>query len=245
MRIPRIYTSAELLSNQIVSIEAQAHKHIKEVLRLGLGDSVILFNGNGSDYLGEITELHKKFLSVYINQQTQVNNESPLNIHLLQPLCRSEKMDWCIQKATELGVRKISTFVSSRVNINIPANRLDKKLDHWNSVAQSACEQSGRAIVPTIESPLEFNTIINNLSNDGLKVIASPVADNNEVENIDVSPEECVCAIGPEGGFTEQEIKNAKDAGFYSCLLGPRILRLETAVVSVIVLLQSKWGDLN
>ena len=245
MRIPRIYTSEDLRSNQIILIESQAHKHIKDVLRLKLGDSLILFNGNGYDYAGKITESKKKTLSIQLEHHIKVDNESPLKIHLLQPLCRSEKMDWCLQKATELGASKITPFISSRVNIRIPTNRLNKKLEHWDSVIQSACEQSGRATIPTLAKPLDFNTAISNLPNDSLKVIASPVAENNEIENISFTPRECICLVGPEGGFTKQETLSANNTGFYNCLLGPRVLRLETAVIAVVTLLQAKWGDLN
>ncbi|MEM8843583.1 MAG: 16S rRNA (uracil(1498)-N(3))-methyltransferase [Pseudomonadota bacterium] len=245
MRIPRIYTQANLHHNQSTIVKAQAHKHIKDVLRLKVSDSIILFDGSGYDYRGKITEINKESLSVLLEQQIKIENESPLKIHLLQPLCRSEKMDWCIQKAVELGVSRITPYTSSRTNINIPNNRLSKKLEHWHSVIQSACEQSGRALLPSLESPIDFNTAINEFSSDYLKVIASPIANQNEINLVETTPEECVLAIGPEGGFSDQELKHASNAEFIDCLLGPRVLRLETAVIAALTLLQIKLGDLN
>ena len=245
MRIPRIYTSKNLLPYQSVSIEKQAHKHIKDVLRLNTGDAVILFNGDGFDYHGTITQLNKKSTLIQLQEQTCVDNESPLAIHLLQPLCRSEKMDWCIQKATELGVCKITPYVSTRVNMKISKTRLDKKMDHWQSVIHSACEQSGRATIPQITPPIDLDKLIDLIPNDYVKVIATPQADKDDSRELSVKPRKCACLIGPEGGFSEHETISANHAGFYNCLVGPRILRLETAVVAVLTLLQSRWGDFN
>ena len=245
MRIPRIYTSRNLLPQQPVSIDDQAHKHVKDVLRLNTGDAVILFNGDGFDYRGNITQSNKKATEVQLHEQTPADNESPLTIHLLQPLCRSEKMDLCIQKATELGVSHITPFISSRVNIKLAENRLDKKMNHWQSVIHSACEQSGRATIPQISPPVNLDQAIEMIADDYVKILATPAADKNDFGELTTRPGKCACLIGPEGGFSDQETVNANLAGFYNCLLGPRILRLETAVIAVLALVQSRWGDLN
>lgn len=229
--------------NQDVILDDKAHKHLKDVLRMKLGDSVLLFNGNGKDYLGTINEISKKTLHVNIEAVDCVDNESHLELHLLQPLCKSEKMDLCIQKATELGVNIITPFVSSRVNINITSKRLEKKMSHWSSIIHSACEQSGRATLPTLNLPISFDQAINNTSHYAIKLIASPTATKQvQVESLPYT--ECVCAIGPEGGFSEQEIIRAKELGFSAFQIGPRILRLETAVISALTLCQLNWGDL-
>lgn len=244
MRIPRIYTDSDLDIQQSVELQAKAHKHIKDVLRMKAGDSVILFNGSGHDYQGTIEEISKKALRINIGRASKINNESKLELHLLQPLCSSEKMDLCIQKATELGVKTIIPFISSRVNINIANNRLQKKMLHWQSIIQSACEQSGRAKLPTIHTPTSFSNAVNKLTNAEIKIIASPAAD--KLQNFVVKETaSCVCAIGPEGGFTQEEIKLAIQLGFKTIQIGPRILRLETAVISAITLCQFNWGDFN
>ncbi len=242
MRLPRIYTSNDLDVQQSISLEPKAHKHLKDVLRMRTGDSLILFNGNGHDYLCTIKEITKKTLLVEILEYQPAINESPLSLHLLQPLCSSEKMDLCLQKATELGVQEITPFISSRVNINISSNRLDKKMLHWQSVIQSACEQSGRASITTINKPIAFSDAINNFSQMDVKLIASPTAKKQEINDIKQSSS-CVCAIGPEGGFTQQEVTHAEQAGFTALQMGPRILRLETAVIAAVTLCQYNWGD--
>lgn len=245
MRIPRIYISNDLAQTSKVSVDSKTHKYIKDVLRLTFGDPIILFNGDGHDYNGEICELHKKAVSIQLHEKQAITNESPLSIHLLQPLCRSEKMDWCLQKATELGVSKITPFISSRVNIHIPANRLGKKMDHWRSVIQSACEQSGRATLPAIEAPCNFTGLLPRLPADSIKIITSPTANQSPLTDQAMYAHFCICAIGPEGGFAGEEIEFAQNAGFTTQLLGPRVLRLETAVLATIALVQSRWGDLH
>ncbi len=243
MRTIRIYTAEDLQESNTISLEAKAVKHIKDVLRMSAGESLILFNGDGHDYSAVISELGKKQIRVEIESRQAVNNESTLAIHLLQPLCRAEKMDWCLQKATELGVSMITPFISSRVNINLAANRVEKKMYHWKSVIQSACEQSGRARLPVLNIPVSFNTAINNSDRYALKLIASPTAVKNKLPNSETSLPQCICAIGPEGGFDQSEIEQAENKGFTSLLIGPRILRLETAVISALTLCQARWGD--
>ncbi|MDW3095712.1 MAG: 16S rRNA (uracil(1498)-N(3))-methyltransferase [Gammaproteobacteria bacterium] len=245
MRIPRIFTTQTLETSTQITLEAKAVKHIKDVLRMSIGNQIILFNGNGNDYHSTISELSKKHVGVTIDSKFIINNESSLLIHLLQPLCRSEKMDWCLQKATELGVGKITPFISSRVNINITDKRLEKKMDHWHSVIQSACEQSGRASLPIIYEPIDFDIAINNSHQEDIKLIASPMANENIFSSTQARVNTCICAIGPEGGFDKNEITQAQKEGFTPIQMGPRILRLETAVISALTLCQSRWGDFN
>ncbi len=230
MRIPRIYTQHRLQASTSIGLEAKA---------------VSIFNGDGNDYYSIISELSKKNVSVDIESQQSIHNESLLSIHLLQPLCRADKMDWCLQKATELGVNAITPFISSQVNINVAANRLDKKMDHWRSVIESACEQSGRAMIPSIKQPIVCNVAINNSPSKAIKLIASPMANENTFSYTDTSTSNCICAIGPEGGFDQNEILQAQNEGFAPIKIGPRILRLETAVISALTLCQSRWGDFN
>jgi 16S rRNA (uracil1498-N3)-methyltransferase len=245
LRIPRIYTQYELQVSTNINLEAKAVKHIKDVLRMSIGNEVILFNGDGNDYNASISELSKKSVSVTIASKQAISNESSLSIHLLQPLCRAEKMDWCLQKATELGVNEITPFISARVNINIAGNRLEKKMHHWCSIIESACEQSGRATIPNINPPLAFNVAINNFPNETIKLIASPTASEATLSLTNVSTSSCICAIGPEGGFSQDEILQAQHEDFTPIKMGPRILRLETAVISALTLCQSRWGDFN
>lgn len=245
VRIPRIYTTSELQPSKEVCLDTNACKHIKDVLRLKLGDTIVLFNGDGSDYQCEIKAATKKQITVLVGNKTQVHSESSLNIHLLQPLCRSDKMDWCLQKATELGVGEITPIISKRVNINIPQDRLEKKITHWHAVIASACEQSSRAQIPVIYPPIHLDKAIAAVAKDTVKIVASPSSGETFPTISIAEAKNCVCLVGPEGGLTAEEIMLVENVGFYSVSLGPRILRLETAVLTMITLMQSRWGDLR
>lgn len=245
MRISRIYTPANLNTGSDICLDAKAYKHTKEVLRLKSGDQVILFNGDGFDYLGVIEKLAKKQLHIVLSGKQQPDKESALFIHLLMPLSRSDKMDWCLQKATELGVAKITTVNAERVNFTIPADRIDKKMNHWQGVINSACEQSGRARIPILSEPVSFTSALLSSSDDQLKLVASPSGNNSLTTVPEQKITKCACLIGPEGGFSTTELVQAAEAGFRVISLGPRILRLETAVVTMTALMQSRWGDMN
>ena len=246
VRIPRIYTTTELKTSSEVALDASACKHAKEVLRLKAGNSITLFNGNGFDYHGEITSIAKKSIRIVVNSQSDVENESGIKIHLLQPVCRSDRMDWCLQKATELGVLQITPFVSQRVNVHIPRDRLAKKMLHWNAVITSACEQSGRARIPLLNPPRPFNQAVETSTAESIKLVAAPestekLSTTTTVKEVD----RCVCLVGPEGGLTVEEMEQLTNAEFKTISLGPRILRLETAVIATIALVQSNWGDMR
>ncbi len=243
MRIPRIYTHQHLDTEITVILEAKSHLHLKNVLRMSTGDRVILFNGDGMDYPAIIQTITKKLTTVKIQKALALKNESHLDIHLLQPVCSADKMDLCIQKATELGVQTITPFFSTRVNISLTRHHIQKKITHWRSIMQSACEQSGRARLPELNAPVSFTDAIDNAPAADIKCIASPGADTQPAISEQYSASRCICAIGPEGGFTDEEVDYAEHSGFNSIKFGPRVLRLETAVISTITYCQLRWGD--
>lgn len=245
MRVPRIYTPLALKNNSIVNLDASASIHIRDVLRLKLKARAVLFNGDGCDYYGEIVSQTKKKLEIFIVDVQPVDNESKHHIQLLQPLCRSDKMDWCIQKATELGVQHISPVICQHSNAKLATNKIDKKLDHWQSVIQSACEQSGRAVIPKIDAPASLADAFSRLSTKSIfRIISSPGAKQSLTE-LSNPNQQSVFLVGPEGGFSEDELILARNYDFEPITLGPRILRLETAVITTLSILQSRWGDLN
>ena len=128
MRISRIFTTAELRAETVIELNGGIAKYVRDVLRLTVGHSIIVFNGDGNDYPGELIDVQKKTVRVQLQQAQTSDTESALQLHLLQPLCAGDKFDLCLQKATELGVTQITPFISSRVNVNLPANRLEKKM---------------------------------------------------------------------------------------------------------------------
>lgn len=238
MRLSRFFIDAPLSLGQHELPEAQAH-YIGRVLRLAAGDAVQLFDGSGQEYLGELVEVGKKAVRVELREDFAGLAESPLRVHLGQGLSRGERMDWAIQKATELGVAEISPIVSERCEVRLKDERADKRLTHWRQVAISACEQCGRSVLPVIHAPVALADWQRQVEAD-LKLVLHPVA---EPLSSHARPGSLAFLIGPEGGLTEGEVEAAKGAGFHAARLGPRVLRTETAPVVALTVAQQLWGD--
>lgn len=241
MRITRVYFSGLLAENSSIDLPLETSHYLSNVLRLSINDSITLFNGDGYDYAAEIITIHKKIITVSIKHKTKNNNAPSLHIHLVQAVCRGEKMDLVIQKATELGVSAITPVFTEFTNVKLSSDRLIKKVEHWQKVANSACEQSGRADLVTINQPVKFEQLIRQ-DFAGAKVILSP--HENQAVSIKATITSVNLLIGPEGGFSEQEVKQAVNNGFQPWQLGTRILRTETAGLTAIAVLQSRYGDL-
>ena len=238
MRLSRFFIDAPLSLGQHELPEAQAH-YIGRVLRHAAGDAVQLFDGSGQEYLGALIEVGKKAVRVELREQLAGQAESPLRIHLGQGLSRGERMDWAIQKATELGASVITPIVSERCEVRLKDERADKRLAHWRQVAISACEQCGRSTVPTIHSPVLLADWLK-ARDEALKLVLHPVA---EPLTSHARPASLAFLIGPEGGLSEVEVEQAKAAGFHAARLGPRVLRTETAPVVALAVAQQLWGD--
>ncbi|MDD1954999.1 MULTISPECIES: 16S rRNA (uracil(1498)-N(3))-methyltransferase [Pseudomonas] len=238
MRLSRFFIDAPLSLGEHYLPEAQAH-YIGRVLRMAPGDAVQLFDGSGQEYLGELLEVGKKSVRVTLAQALPGQAESPLHVHLGQGLSRGERMDWAIQKATELGASVITPIVSERCEVRLKDERADKRLAHWRQVAISACEQCGRSTVPTIHSPVLLADWLK-ARDEALKLVLHPVA---EPLTSHARPASLAFLIGPEGGLSEVEVEQAKAAGFHAARLGPRVLRTETAPVVALAVAQQLWGD--
>lgn len=238
MRLSRFFIDAPLSLGQHELPEAQAH-YIGRVLRHAAGDAVQLFDGSGQEYLGELIDVGKKAVRVELREQLAGQAESPLRIHLGQGLSRGERMDWAIQKATELGVGEITPIVSERCEVRLKDERADKRLAHWRQVAISACEQCGRSVLPLIHPPITLAEWQAHVQAE-LKLVLHPVAAPLESH---ARPQSLAFLIGPEGGLSETEVEQAKAAGFHAARLGPRVLRTETAPVVALAVAQQLWGD--
>ncbi len=238
MRLSRFFIDAPLSLGQHELPEAQAH-YIGRVLRHAAGDAVQLFDGSGQEFLGELIEVGKKTVRVELREQFEGQAESGLHVHLGQGLSRGERMDWAIQKATELGASEITPIVSERCEVRLKDERADKRLAHWRQVAISACEQCGRSVLPVIHSPLLLADWLKQ-SDAELKLVLHPVA---EPLTSHASPATLAFLIGPEGGLSDNEVEQAKAAGFHAARLGPRVLRTETAPVVALAVAQQLWGD--
>lgn len=241
MRIPRIYYQGKLNSGENVVLPENASHYVVNVLRLKLSSELILFNGDGKEYWGEIVNISKKNVAIKIIKAQTGNNESPLHIHLLQGISKGDRMDFSLQKAVELGVNRITPILTEFCQVKLDETRLIKKNAHWQSIVISACQQSGRCVLPQLDFPQKFsNSILENKSD--LKLICHPDSQPKNLRELQ-APKFVAVLIGPEGGFSLQEVKQAEQSGFLSCALGPRILRTETAGLAAISLLQTLWGD--
>ncbi|MCC6074396.1 16S rRNA (uracil(1498)-N(3))-methyltransferase [Pseudomonas sp. GCM10022188] len=238
MRLSRFFIDAPLSLGRQQLPEAQAH-YIGRVLRLAVGDAVQLFDGSGHEYRGALVEVGKKSVEVELHEQLAGLAESPLRIHLGQGLSRGERMDWAIQKATELGVAEITPIVSERCEVRLKDERADKRLAHWRQIAISACEQCGRSVLPTIHAPLGLADWLAQTEAE-LKLVLHPVASPLSGH---ARPATLAFLIGPEGGLGDAEVAAAQRAGYQAARLGPRVLRTETAPVVALSVAQQLWGD--
>ena len=243
MRTIRIHTDLPLSAGMELSLPAQAVEHVVRVLRLGNGDAITLFSGDGFDYQAIIVDLGKREVRVRIGSAAAVQNESPLRLTLAQAVVRGEKMDLIVQKATELGVTRIVPLLTERSEVKLDASRADKRLVHWRSIVASACEQSGRARLPEVLPALSLSAWLDGLTQDQtLRLALLPQATQSS-RDLRFANRAGMLVVGPEGGLGERDISALTAAGFSGLRLGPRILRTETAGLAALAALQSWHGD--
>lgn len=239
----RFFTDSILALNAEIQLSESAAAHATRALRLNVGDSAILFNGDGHDYHCKLTSVKKNSVTATITGTTKINNESPLDITLLQGISSGDRMDFTIQKAVELGVRLIQPINSQRSVVKLSYDRAAKRVEHWQNVAISACEQSGRAFVPEVLPPLTLESWLSqNPYSNTTRMLLNPVGAKrlSELQKPSAAIE---LLIGAEGGLSKAEIDLACSQHFQSIVLGPRILRTETAALTAISVMQAQWGD--
>ncbi|KID55263.1 16S rRNA methyltransferase [Pseudoalteromonas luteoviolacea] len=242
MRIPHIYQPSDLVINQPATLDEDAAGHIARVLRMKEGEHVSLFNGQGGEYLAEITAISKKTVEVTPFEFVDKCVESPLKVHLGQGISRGDKMDFTIQKSVELGVSEITPLFTTRCGVKLSGERLAKKHQQWQKIAISAAEQSGRNYVPVVHPPITLEQWLSQQS-DELKLTLHPRADHS-IKTLPVPSQGVRFLVGPEGGFTDEEMTNTTEQGFIDIKIGPRVLRTETAALTVLSALQLQFGDL-
>ena len=218
--------------------------HVARVLRMREGAPLILFDGTGGEYQAEITRVDGDAVTAKLIHQTPGTAESPLKVTLVQGVSRSERMDWTLQKATELGVSSIAPVLSARSVVRLDEKQAAKKQMHWQAIVIGACEQCGRARVPTVSTPVPLRNYIANVKKEGLRLVLSPSAPGS-LAGLASLPNKVEALIGPEGGLDDDELHAARTAGFTPVRLGPRVLRTETAAVVALSVLQALWGDLQ
>jgi len=232
----RFYHPDTISAHSEINQSEDASKHLVKSLRLKPSDKITLFNGDGYDYHGEVSDIDKKNVKIAVNEKKHNTSEADIDISILQSVTSRDKLDFIFQKNTELGIKNFYLINTERVNFRIPQSKTENRIEHLKKVVISACEQSGRAEIPTVH---EIIFDLNKLANEddhSCKLILNPYTDyslSNLRNNDLINKKSFQILIGPEGGFSEAEIKVAENAGFKSLSLGKRVLRTETASLSI------------
>ncbi|MBY4598866.1 16S rRNA (uracil(1498)-N(3))-methyltransferase [bacterium BD-1] len=243
MRTIRSFVDAPLSPGATVTLSELASGHLVRVLRLGVGDAVVLFNGDGHDYAARLVSLGKRGAEAQVLSASAVANESPLALTLAQGVARGEKMDLVLQKATELGVAAIAPMNTERTEVKLDAERAAKRMAHWHGILAAACEQSGRARLPRLAEPVSLAAYAA-AETAQVKLMLDPAGELC-LPDLALAPGATVAlAVGPEGGLSDRDRATLHAAGFRGLRLGPRILRTETAGLAAIAALQALYGDL-
>ena len=240
MRLTRIYYPKSLVLNDPCILVESVYQHLVVVLRHKVGDRCVLFNADDGEYVCRIDAIGKKEAQLVPEAKREVYIDSPLKVHLYQALCRGSKMDWVLQKATELGVARITPIITRYTEVKVSAEKMPARLQHWHQVVVAACEQSGRTTVPVVDTPMPFSAALSDMV--GCRLLLS-LAGDTDLGYLPV-PQQCALLVGPEGGFSEEELLLAKEQAVHGWCLGPRTLRAETAGLTALSILQYAWGDL-
>ena len=256
MRLTRVFVDGALDAGGLVELTRDTAAHLVKVLRARSGDEVVLFNGDGREYSGTIEAVRGSRVSASIGGARSFDRESPFKLTLVQCVPRGDRMDFIVQKATELGVARIVPVLSQRSVVRLDAGQAASKQAHWHAVAVSACEQCGRNRLPVVEAPQPLLSYLGALeppltSGEFLRLVLEPERTGPQspaAQTADIAhsvPSGAQIAIGPEGGFAPEELEAFDLSAFGRLGLGPRVLRTETAAIAAIAVLQARFGDMS
>ena len=242
MSAPRFYCNAKLGPGVQLDLPDNAAHHASRVLRLKTGDDAILFNGDGSDYRVKLLRVGKEGVTAKITEWTTIERESPLRVTLAQAISSGDRMDFTIQKSVELGVSAVQPLAAERSVVKLSGERAERRREHWQNVVVSACEQSGRAMVPEVAAPMPLVNWLGGMQDYTLRLMLSPSAEHT-LHDLPPPTGDICLLIGCEGGFAPTEVKAAESFGFTPVRLGARVLRTETAALAALAAMQTLWGD--
>lgn len=238
----RIHTGQPLAEGAEIALDEAASHHVAVVLRMKAGESLLLFNGHGGEYAADIHRVDKKTVWLRIGQHYAVARESALRLTLAQCVSKGERMDYTLQKAVELGVSCIVPIISERSVVKLDAERWDKKQQHWQEIARSAAEQSGRTLVPLVEPVVKLAQWLDHARVQKLRLTLNPLG-TSTLRTLEAPQGGVSLLVGPEGGLSDVELRLSEQHGFLGLRMGPRILRTETAGVAAVAAMQALWGD--
>jgi 16S rRNA (uracil1498-N3)-methyltransferase len=258
MRLTRVFVAEDLSSESVVELPRDSAAHVAKVLRARSGDELVLFNGDGREFTGAIESVKGSRVFVSIGAARIIDRESPFKVTLVQCVPRGDRMDFIVQKATELGVERIVPVLSQRSVVRLDPRQAASKQAHWRAVAISACEQCGRDRLPAVETPLPLLNYLGSLSSSALdpalaattsavlRLVLEPERAEESRQAASLAPPAgALIAIGPEGGFAAEELEAFDLSSFSRLGLGPRVLRTETAAIVAIAVLQARFGDMS
>ena len=243
MRLTRIHVRQALQAGMVVELPPETASHLAKVLRARSGDELVLFGGDGREFHGVVDSVRGSRVTAMVGSGADVDRESPFAVTLVQCVPRGDRMDFIVQKATELGVMRIVPILSQRSVVRLDAAQAESKAAHWRAVAISACEQCGRNRVPTIDPPSQLIDYLGSSLPLSSRLVMEPDSTSNgPPADLQAAAE---IAIGPEGGFAAEELEAFRIACFQRVTLGPRILRTETAAIAALAWLQTRYGDMQ
>ncbi len=242
-RPTRVYVQAALSQGSVVELPDAAAVHLATVLRARSGDALVLFADDGLEFEGTVASVRGSRVTAAVGEGRKIDRESPLAVTLVQCVPRGDRMDFIVQKATELGVARIVPVLSQRSIVRLDESQAASKAAHWRSVAVNACEHCGRNRLPAIDAPQHLIHYLGSSPAAGARLLFEPEFESPGAANVAGAKVEI--AIGPEGGFAAEELEAFRISGFTARRLGPRILRTETAAIAALVWLQSNFGDLK
>ena len=255
MRLTRVFVEGALIPGSVVELPRDTAAHLAKVLRARSGDELVVFNGDGREFTGAIEAVRGSRVSASIGAARSIDRESPFQLTLVQCIPRGDRMDFIVQKATELGVLRIVPVLSQRSVVRLDEAQAASKQAHWRAVAVSACEQCGRNRLPGVEPPQPLLSYLGAMAPSGtdrmLRLVLEPERARQaqrEARPIDSgapAASGAQIAIGPEGGFTPEELEVFDLSGFSRVSLGPRVLRTETAAIAAVAVLQARFGDMS
>ncbi len=241
-RVARFYFDGDLQTGALAELPGEAARHAL-VLRLRVGEAAVLFNGRGGEYAARIAECERSRVRVQVGAWSATERETPLAVTLVQGVSSGEKMDFTIQKATELGAAAIQPLLGDKSVVRLSEERAQTKLAHWHRIVIAACEQCGRNRLPGIATPMSVADYCRQPPIAGLRLLLSPDAARGLREAVATATSALAVAAGPEGGFSPGEEALLVEAGFAPVRLGPRVLRTETAALAALAALNALAGD--
>ncbi|MBT5500419.1 MAG: 16S rRNA (uracil(1498)-N(3))-methyltransferase [Thiotrichales bacterium] len=238
MKTIRLYQNAPFTEGKTAELDSDNSHHLNKVLRFPVGQNITLFNGDGFDYTA-VVQSAKKTTNLKVISKKVNNNESKLELTLAQGIAKGEKMDFLIQKAVELGVTRIIPMKLERCVVRLRDEKVQKKIDHWQKIANHACEQSGRSVIVDVSHPASLEELLEVTNHNGFVLHHRATLGLSQVKETS----KATILIGPEGGLTEKEVNDSEVAGYQSIIIGKRVLRTETASLAAIANMQLLWGS--